>query len=89
MARTSLQIIAESLAKRHGLTQKEAERFLATAFSVRHEGLDDDKQVKGKGLRTSNGASYTHLTRPTKLRVMQHIHRGAIINERTDRHRAC
>ena len=31
MARTSLQIIAESLAKRHGLTQKEAERFLATA----------------------------------------------------------
>lgn len=27
MARTSLQIIAESLAKRHGLTQKEAERF--------------------------------------------------------------
>ena len=52
MARTSLQIIAESLAKRHGLTQKEAERFLATAFSVLHAGLDADKQVKVKGLGT-------------------------------------
>lgn len=52
MAKTYVQRIAEVVARRHNLSMKDAEAFVAAMFVVAHEGMEQDKQVKIKGLGT-------------------------------------
>ena len=52
MAKTALQLIADTVAKKHKITVKEAEKFVSAMFDVMNEGLKTDKLVKVKGLGT-------------------------------------
>lgn len=52
MAKTALQLIADTVAKRHKITVKDAEKFVSAMFDVMNEGLKTDKLVKVKGLGT-------------------------------------
>lgn len=52
MAKTYVQHLAEVVAKKHNLSLKDAEEFVAAVFSIAHDGLEEDKQVKIKGLGT-------------------------------------
>ena len=52
MAKTALQLIADTVAKKHKITVKEAEKFVSAMFDVMNEGLKPDKLVKVKGLGT-------------------------------------
>ena len=52
MAKTALQFIADTVAKKHKITVKEAEKFVSAMFDVMNEGLKTDKLVKVKGLGT-------------------------------------
>ena len=52
MAKTALQLIAVTVAKKHKITVKEAEKFVSAMFDVMNEGLKTDKLVKVKGLGT-------------------------------------
>ena len=52
MAKTALQLIADTVAKKHKITVKEAEKFVSAIFDVVNEGLKTDKLVKVKGLGT-------------------------------------
>lgn len=52
MAKTYIQRIAEVVAAKHNLSLRDAEAFVAAMFEVAHEGLEQDKQVKIKGLGT-------------------------------------
>lgn len=52
MAKTYVQRIAEVVARKHNLSMKDAEAFVAAMFAVAHEGMEQDKQVKIKGLGT-------------------------------------
>ncbi|WP_028895948.1 HU family DNA-binding protein [Prevotella sp. HUN102] len=52
MAKTAMQLISEAIAKKHKLTIKEADKFVALIFQVVNEGLKNDKLVKIKGLGT-------------------------------------
>lgn len=52
MAKTYVQRIAEVVARKHDLSLKDAEDFVSSMFTAIHEGLDEDKQVKVKGLGT-------------------------------------
>lgn len=52
MAKTALQIIADTVAKKHKITVKDAEKFVSAMFDVMNEGLKTDKLVKVKGLGT-------------------------------------
>ncbi|GAB6981772.1 HU family DNA-binding protein [Prevotella dentasini] len=52
MAKTSIQILAEAIAKRHQLKAKDAQLFAEAVFEVINEGLKRDKLVKVKGLGT-------------------------------------
>lgn len=52
MAKTYVQRIAEIVARKHNLSQKDAETFVSAMFAVVNDGLQEDKQVKVKGLGT-------------------------------------
>ena len=52
MAKTALQLIADTVAKKHKITVKDAEKFVSAVFDVMNEGLKTDKLVKVKGLGT-------------------------------------
>mgnify|MGYP000874742458 FL=1 len=52
MAKTALQLIADTVAKKHKITIKDAEKFVSAMFDVMNEGLKTDKLVKVKGLGT-------------------------------------
>jgi len=52
MAKTALQLIADTIAKKHKITVKDAEKFVSAMFDVMNEGLKTDKLVKVKGLGT-------------------------------------
>ena len=52
MAKTALQLIADTVAKKHKITVKEAEKFVSAMFDIMNEGLKTDKLVKVKGLGT-------------------------------------
>ena len=52
MAKTILQEIAAQVAKKQNITIKAAESFVSNLFVVIKEGLDEDKQVKVRGLGT-------------------------------------
>ena len=52
MAKVSLTELARTLAMKHDLSQKEAERFITTFVEVAHHALQYDKQLKVKGLGT-------------------------------------
>ena len=52
MAKTALQLIADTVAKKHKITVKDAEKFVSAMFDVMNEGLKTDKLVKVKGLGT-------------------------------------
>ena len=52
MAKTALQLIADTVAKKHKITVKEAEKFVSAMFDVMNEGLKTDKLIKVKGLGT-------------------------------------
>ena len=52
MAKTALQLIADTVAKKHKITVKDAEKFVSAMFDVMNEGLKTDRHVKVKGLGT-------------------------------------
>ena len=52
MAKTALQLIADTVAKKYKITVKEAEKFVSAMFDIMNEGLKTDKLVKVKGLGT-------------------------------------
>lgn len=52
MAKTYVQRIAEVVAQKHNLSMKDAETFVSAMFAVAHEGMEQDKLVKIKGLGT-------------------------------------
>ena len=52
MGKVSVAWIAEAIAGKHGLTQKDAEQFVATFFDLINEALHQEKMVRVKGLGT-------------------------------------
>ena len=52
MGKVSVAWIAEVIAGKHGLTQKDAEQFVVTFFDLINEALHEEKMVKVKGLGT-------------------------------------
>lgn len=52
MSKSSISLLAKAVANKRGLTQAEAERFIAKMFEVVQVGLDEDKLVKMKWLGT-------------------------------------
>ena len=52
MNRSSLSVLAKAVASKRGLTQAEAERFIATMFEVAGAGIQEDKLLKMKWLGT-------------------------------------
>ncbi len=52
MAKSNIQDIARFVARKHGLSQKDAEEFVGKLFDVVGDGLRNDKLVKIKGLGT-------------------------------------
>ena len=52
MAKMAILELARAIAVRHGMTQKEAERFVNTFIDVVNDGLRNEKQLKIKGLGT-------------------------------------
>lgn len=52
MSKSSLAVLAKAVASKRGLTQAEAERFIATMFEVAGDGIQEDKLLKMKWLGT-------------------------------------
>lgn len=52
MSKSSLSVLAKAVASKRGLTQAEAERFIATMFEVAGAGIQEDKLLKMKWLGT-------------------------------------
>lgn len=52
MSKSSLSVLAKVVASKRGLTQAEAERFIATMFEVAGDGIQEDKLLKMKWLGT-------------------------------------
>ena len=52
MSKSSLSVLAKAVASKRGLTQAEAERFIATMFEVVGDGIQEDKLLKMKWLGT-------------------------------------
>lgn len=52
MSKSSLFVLAKAVASKRGLTQAEAERFIATMFEVAGDGIQEDKLLKMKWLGT-------------------------------------
>lgn len=52
MSKSSLSVLAKAVASKCGLTQAEAERFIATMFEVAGDGIQEDKLLKMKWLGT-------------------------------------
>ena len=52
MSKSSLSVLAKAVACKRGLTQAEAERFIATMFEVAGAGIQEDKLLKMKWLGT-------------------------------------
>ena len=52
MGKVSVAWIAEAIAGKHGLTQKDAEQFVATFSDLINEALHEEKMVNRKGLGT-------------------------------------
>ena len=52
MNKSSLSVLAKAVASKRGLTQTEAERFIATMFEVAGAGIQEDKLLKMKWLGT-------------------------------------
>lgn len=52
MSKSSLSVLAKAVASKRGLTQAEAERFIATMFDVAGAGIQEDKLLKMKWLGT-------------------------------------
>ena len=52
MNKSSLSVLAKAVASKRGLTQAEAERFIATMFEVAGAGIQEDKLLKIKWLGT-------------------------------------
>ena len=52
MNKSSLSVLAKAVASKRGLTQAEAERFIATMFEVAGAGIQGDKLLKMKWLGT-------------------------------------
>lgn len=52
MSKSSLSVLAKAVASKRGLTQAEAERFIATMFEVAGDGIQEDKLLKMKWLGT-------------------------------------
>lgn len=52
MSKSSLSVLAKAVASNRGLTQAEAERFIATMFEVAGDGIQEDKLLKMKWLGT-------------------------------------
>lgn len=52
MNKSSLSVLAKAVASKRGLTQAEAERFIATMFEVAGDGIQEDKLLKMKWLGT-------------------------------------
>lgn len=52
MSKSSLSVLAKAVAGKRGLTQAEAERFIATMFEVAGDGIQEDKLLKMKWLGT-------------------------------------
>lgn len=52
MSKSSLSVLAKAVASKRGLTQAEAERFIATMFEVAGDGIQEDKLLKIKWLGT-------------------------------------
>ena len=52
MSKSSLSVLAKAVASKRGLTQTEAERFIATMFEVAGDGIQEDKLLKMKWLGT-------------------------------------
>ena len=52
MSKSSLSVLAKAVASKRGLTQAEAERFIATIFEVAGAGIQEDKLLKMKWLGT-------------------------------------
>ena len=52
MSRNSLNVLADKLAEKSGLSQIESELFIRKMFDVCHQGLDADKMVKMRWLGT-------------------------------------
>ena len=52
MNKSSLSVLAKAVASKRGLTQAEAERFIATMFDVAGAGIQEDKLLKMKWLGT-------------------------------------
>lgn len=50
MSKSSLSVLAKAVASKRGLTQAEAERFIATMFEVAGDGIQEDKLLKMKWL---------------------------------------
>lgn len=52
MSKSSLSVLAKAVASKRGLTQAEAERFIATMFEVAGDGIQENKLLKMKWLGT-------------------------------------
>ena len=52
MNKSSLSVLSKAVASKRGLTQAEAERFIATMFEVAGAGIQEDKLLKMKWLGT-------------------------------------
>ena len=52
MSKNSLNVLAEKLAEKSGLSQIESELFIRKMFDVCHQGLAADKMVKMRWLGT-------------------------------------
>lgn len=52
MSKSSLSVLAKAVASKRGLTQAEAERFIATMFEVVGDGIQEDNLLKMKWLGT-------------------------------------
>lgn len=52
MSKSSLSVLAKAVASKRGLTQAEAERFIAIMFEVAGDGIQEDKLLKMKWLGT-------------------------------------
>ena len=50
MNKSSLSVLAKAVASKRGLTQAEAERFIATMFEVAGDGIQEDKLLKMNNL---------------------------------------
>ena len=77
MNKSSLSVLAKAVASKRGLTQAEAERFIATMFEVAGDGIQEDVVLLSEDFGdVTNGPVRVHLLGEVKHRREGGAERG-------------